>query len=180
MKRSSLGPGGPLLSIGDNLPWKVFRRPCYPSMPRSEEKFSHWKRSCNSGKYVFRPRLSATPSDHAFRPRLSATSPDVPFESRTSCFWQNWLYLYARRCAALSAPIVLSLADDGKDNECDGTQLLSCDNLDWGGACETGQNSSCPNCSTRFRYRNSEGGPQHLRHVRHGRITIPVHKSHDE
>ena len=33
----------------------------------------HLKKSCDSGKHVFRPRLSATPSDHAFRPRLSAT-----------------------------------------------------------------------------------------------------------
>ena len=35
-----------------------------------------------------------------------------------------------QHCATLSLPNEFSLAADGKDNECDDTQLLSCDNLD--------------------------------------------------
>ena len=38
--------------------------------------------------------------------------------------------LTSRRCAAMSPPIALSLAADGKDNECDDTQLLPRDDLD--------------------------------------------------
>ena len=77
--------------------------------------------------HAFRPRLPTTPSGHAFRPRL----PTWPFGSRTLCYSAELAVpLTCRRCAALSPPIALALAADGKDNECDDTQVLSRDNLD--------------------------------------------------
>ena len=95
------------------------------------------------GKHVFRLRLSATPSGHAFRPRLSATPSghvfqprlpamfsDVPFGSRIMQRGRTGCTTDTRRCAGLVQPMALSLAPDGKDKECDDTQLLSYDNLD--------------------------------------------------
>ena len=85
-----------------------------------------------SGKHVFRPRLSATPSGHVFQPGLPDTSSDVPLESSTLCFSaEQAVPLTSRRCATLSPPNVFLLAADGKDTECEEIQLLSCDNLPW-------------------------------------------------
>ena len=164
-----------MLSIEDNLPWKVFRRPCYPSMRRSQEKFSHLKKSCDSGKYVFRPHLSATPSDHAFRPCLPTCHSDRRRHAsgRTGCTSDS------RRCAALSPPIVLSSQLTEKTTNV--TTPNRCRVITWIEEVPARQARTLP---VRTARRGSVIGTPRESHnicdTPHGRLTIPVHKSHDE